>query len=72
MFICEVIVIIIIIIILICQKLWSVGPVQQKINLPSPYCDCYFPFLMTMFLSTVVPKVVSQSTYGEDHVFFCK
>ena len=32
MFICE----ISIIIILICQKLESVGPVQQKIELPSP------------------------------------
>ena len=34
MFICE---ISIIIIILICQKLRLVGPVQQKIKLPSPY-----------------------------------
>ena len=34
MFICE---ISIIIITLICQKLESVGPVQQKIKLPSPY-----------------------------------
>ena len=49
MFICEVIVIIIIII-LICQKLWSVGPVQQKINLPSPYCDYVtFRFLWLCF-----------------------
>ena len=35
MFLCE-ISIIIIIIILICQKLGSVGPVQQKIKLPLP------------------------------------
>ena len=27
-----------IIVILICQKLGSVGPVQQKIELPSPKC----------------------------------
>ena len=36
MFISEIIIIIIIIIILVCQKLGSVGPVQQKIKLPSP------------------------------------
>ena len=34
MLICEIS--IIIIIILICQKLWLVGPVQKKINLPLP------------------------------------
>ena len=39
LFICEIIIIIIIIIILICQKLGSVGLVQQKIKLPlrKPY-----------------------------------
>ena len=39
MFIYEIIIIIIIIIILICQKLGLVGPVQQKIKLPSPKKD---------------------------------
>ena len=31
-----------VIIILICQKLGSVGPVQQKIKLPSPYICSYY------------------------------
>ena len=41
---CElsIIIIIIIIIILIYQKLGSVGPVQQKIKLPSPYQTSIF------------------------------
>ena len=38
MFTCE----ISIIIILICQKLGSHGPIQQKIELPSPYIAIYF------------------------------
>ena len=41
MSICE----ISIIIILICQKLGSVGPVQQKIKLPSPY-ELYCTFVL--------------------------
>lgn len=38
MFICEISAIII----LICQKLWLVGPVQQKNKLPWPYNNNLF------------------------------
>ena len=34
-----------IIIMLICRRLGSVGPIQQKIKLPSPYAVC-FTFLV--------------------------
>ena len=48
MFICE----ISIIIILICQKLGSVGPVQQKIKLPSP--NPIFPQLTSIIFRILI------------------
>ena len=55
-------------IILICQKLGLVGPVKQKIKLPSPYCE--FLFFDTIDLTSARSRWASSfNTWPIYHIF---